>query len=41
MLAAEELKQITLSTDPVSQLEQTANVLFAYYMPEENLLEAC
>ena len=40
MLAAEELKQITQSTDPVSQLEQTANVLFAYYMPEENLLEA-
>ena len=39
-LAAEELKQITQSTDPVSQLEQTANVLFAYYMPEENLLEA-
>jgi tetratricopeptide (TPR) repeat protein len=40
ILAAEELKKITQSKDPVNQLEQTANVLFAYYIPEENLLEA-
>ena len=40
MLAAEELKQITLSKDPANQLAQTANVLFAYYIPTEKLLEA-